>query len=301
MKPYLFLTALVLAPLTGAGAGPAAAKPVAPSSPALSSPAQSQSAVPQPALLLPTQSQPALAQPEPIMPAAAATEIPVLRVPRVSEGAIKIDGFVNEAAWASAPVLRLQSFWPTRLTSEQTQVRVLHTGRAILVSFVCEDAQIVSAHSARDDHTFRDDCAEIFFGAPLPNPLRESLNIEVNPGGFWADVLFRYPNWLNYDWNPEGIAVATQRTQTGWSMELSVPFEDIAAVTQIRGYGDVFPESMQDFRNARELLGTSPPARLRANFARWHRPENAMTIWQDPVRPTPHPLEPDRYAWLEFE
>ncbi|AHF91217.1 hypothetical protein OPIT5_14350 [Opitutaceae bacterium TAV5] len=239
-----------------------------------------------------------------IMSAAIVTadsQIPELRVPRVSGDAVKIDGVADEPVWQQATPIALRSYWPTRDTAEKTTVRVLHTGTELLVSFVCEDAQTVATHTARDDHTFRDDCAEIFLAAPLPGPLHEGLNIEISADGAWADVLFRYPNWLNYDWNPPGIRVAVKIIPGGWIAELALPFADIADVTKIGGYNAVFNPAHQDFRQAEATLRTLPPHRLRANFARWHRPENVLTIWSDPQRPTPHALEPDRYGWLVFE
>jgi len=193
----------------------------------------------------------------------------------------------------------LRSFWPNRNTSERTEVRVLHSSIRLFVLFVCEDVEIVATRTARDDHTFRDDCVEVFLAAPLPGPLSEGLNIEVSATGAWADVLYRKPNWLNYDWNPPGLNAVVKRTLTGWTVELALPFADIAAVAAVHGYADLLDASRMDFRNTAESLAR--PLRLRANFARWHRPENVLTVWSDPRRPTPHALELDRYGWLVFD
>jgi hypothetical protein len=227
--------------------------------------------------------------------------VPEYHVPRVAEDAIALDGCADEAAWNLALPLPLTNYWPDRPTIQRTLVRLLHTGTRLLVSFICEDDTIVATHTARDDHTFRDDCAEILFAAPLDSELHEGLNIEINPAGYWNDVLFRYPNWLNHDWSPSGIQVATRITPEGWSVELSIPFVSLADVVIARGYDAIHDPAHQDFRRAEAALRAAPPARLRANFARWHRPENAMTIWSDPQRPRPHPLELDRYGWLVLE
>lgn len=237
----------------------------------------------------------------PSAPRGAGGPVPEYHVPRIAWDSIILDGRADESAWDLAPPLSMTNYWPDRPTAQRTLVRLLHTGTHLLVSFVCEDDTIVATHTARDDHTFRDDCAEILFAAPLEGTLHEGLNIEINPAGYWNDVLFRHPNWLNHDWSPSDIQVATQITSKGWSVELGIPFGALAKVVNVRGYDAVHDPAHQDFRLVQAALRAMPPARLRANFARWHRPENAMTIWSDPQRPSPHPLELDRYGWLVFE
>ncbi|WP_052362139.1 carbohydrate-binding family 9-like protein [Geminisphaera colitermitum] len=238
---------------------------------------------------------------QPSAPRGTGGLVPEHHVPRVAVGSITIDGRADEPAWNLAPPIPLSNYWPDRPTTQRTLVRLLHTGTHLLVSFVCEDDNIVATHTARDDHTFRDDCAEILFAAPVDGPPNEGLNIEINPAGYWNDVLFRVPNWLNHDWSPSDIEVATNITPSGWSVECSIPFSALADVVNTRGYDAIFDPAKRDFARAEAALRQTPPVRLRANFARWHRPENAMTIWSDPQRPRPHPLELDRYGWLLFQ
>ncbi|EIQ00654.1 protein of unknown function (DUF1083) [Opitutaceae bacterium TAV1] len=227
--------------------------------------------------------------------------LPELHVPRIPAAAITIDGIPDEPAWRQATVVPLTNYWPGHPVAQRTLVRVLHTGDCLLVSFVCEDDVLIATHNARDDHTWRDDCTEIFLAAPVEGAPHEGLNIEINPAGYWADVLFRYPNWINPDWSPVDIRVASRATAPGWTVEVALPFAAIPDVSKVSGYGMIAGSSRQDFRLYESTLRASPPVRLRANFARWHRPENALTVWSDPQRPRPHALEFDRFGWLVFD
>lgn len=227
--------------------------------------------------------------------------LPELRIPRVSEDAVVIDGLPDESVWGKAATALLANWWPDRSVDQRTIVRLLHTENALLVSFVCEDDNLIATHNAHDNHTWRDDCAEIFLAAPVAETPNEGINIEINPNGYFADVLFRYPNWINPNFSAAGIQVATHTTSTGWSVEVSLPFQALADISKTRGYDEIADPEKQDFRISEEALSKSPPARLRANFARWHRPENALTVWSDPQRPSPHALEFDRFGWLVFE
>lgn len=239
--------------------------------------------------------------------AARGGALPELRVPRVADDAVAIDGLPDEAAWSAAAVVPLRNVWGDGRVPGQTVVRLLHSGTRLFVSFVCEDRELIATHLRRDDHTFRDDCVEVLLAAPRA-PLHEGVNIEINPAGAWADVLFRYPNWLNYDWNPAGLQVAARITplpagasswRDGYSVELALPFADLAEVSGVAGYENGVPEARLDFKAEREAL--REPRRLRANFARWHRPQNVLTVWSDPRRPSPHALELERYGWLVLE
>ena len=229
----------------------------------------------------------------------ASAPLPELRVPRIGDASIGANGFPLNRAWDNAARADLWNPWPYRPVEETTEVYVLHSDEALYVAFVCEDRELVSTHLNRDDQTFRDDCAELLLGAPVDGELHEGLNIEVNASGAWADVLFRWPNWLNYDWNPSGIMVRAQPIETGWRVEIVVPFESIAFVKEVRGYDSQSDPSMKDFEQCGQALDR--PARLRANFARWHRPENALSVWSDPQWPSPHAVIPNRYGWLVFD
>lgn len=101
----------------------------------------------------------------------------------------------------------------------------------------------------------------------MDGPPNEGLNIEINPAGYWNDVLFRVPNWLNHDWSPSDIEVATNITPSGWSVECSIPFSALADVVNTRGYDAIFDPAKRDFARAEAALRQTPPVRLRANFA----------------------------------
>lgn len=249
--------------------------------------------------------------------------LPEVRVPQIAAAHIQPDGLPTPEAWAGAASLALTNYWAASnaasdadavAAAERTQVRLLHSRTHLFVLFVCEDGEIIVRRTDRDDHTFRDDCAEIFLAAPLAGTLHESVNIEVSASGAWADVLFRMPNWINYDWNPSGIKVKVERTATGWNAQVALAFAELPLITSTNGYDAWGNAPVTDFARAGELLSVfaapaaaapapvaAAPARLRANFSRWHRPQGQLSVWSNPNTPVPHPLVLDAFGWLVFE
>lgn len=206
--------------------------------------------------------------------------LPELAVPSTHEK-IVIDGKLNEQAWGHAAIIELQDFWQKPF--ERTRVRVLHSVTELYVSYECWDSHIVADHNQHDEQTFRDDCVE-FFVAESVLYADKCAAIEINAAGAWADLIFRYPAWLNYDWNPDGLRVAVSRASAShrlpdipdYIVELSIPYADLQRALTIPDY----------------------PSRLRANFARWNRPGKHLCIWSYPRTTTPHPHGLNRYGWL---
>lgn len=233
---------------------------------------------------------------------ALADSLPQIHVPQIKDGQILAGGMPKAEAWQGAPLILLTNYWSASgAVQERTEVRLLHSRTHLFVSFVCEDSEIVARRTDRDDHTFRDDCVEVFLAAPLEGKLLESVNVEVSASGAWADVLFRMPNWINYDWNPSDIKVEVTRTEIGWNAQIALAFSELPLIRRTNGYRTLADSEQADFERADSLLSVPVPKRLRANFSRWHRPQGQLSIWSNPNTPVPHPLVLDYFGWLIFE
>ena len=158
----------------------------------------------------------------------AAPELNVGVLPRD----FRLDGILDEAAWASAPAienLTMSEPTPGGAPSSLTRVRVLADPGAIVIGIICDDPNpsgIVSFTKQRDglldfeDHvkvvldTFNDGRSGYIFQV---NPAGARYDALINPGG--ADA--------NPDW--DGIwDAATHRDEHGWSVEIWIPIQTLS-------------------------------------------------------------------------
>ena len=185
---------------------------------------------------------------------------------------LTIDGTLDEAAWAAAPVAALQFLWESQTGPKQmTRARLLWDAQALYIGFDADDADITAQFLQRDDPTYRDDAVEIFIN---PNPQQEAVyyGFEMNARGVLYDYLNYNSRTLFKRFDATGVKVATSlrgslnvRTDTdsGWSLEAVIPWANF------------------------EELSRRPPvagAVWKVNFNRWDgvEPNRRMSIWSDP-------------------
>lgn len=166
-------------------------------------------------------------------PGASAQEptAPTLRAGALPES-FKIDGALNEPAWATAAVT--DGFIQTdpregSPASGRTMVRVLAGPKALLVGIVCEDPEpgrIVSYSVRRDASLNSEDHVKVVIG-----PLRDGRSgyvFAVNPSGARYDGLIN-PGGENDSADWDGIwEAATSRDAGGWSVEIWIPVQTLA-------------------------------------------------------------------------
>lgn len=205
--------------------------------------------------------------------------------------AITVDGDLTDAAWsAAAPAVNLQFLWDDQTGAKQeTRVRLLWDENALYVAYAADDADITARFLNRDEPTYRDDALEIFIN---PNPAQEAIyyGFEVNALGTLYDYLEYQPRtfFARYDATNLQIAVALDGTlnerddtDTGWTLEFAIPWENFSALARRRpGNGTVW----------------------RANLNRWDgvEPDRRMSIWSDPMNDESWPHEPARFGELVF-
>jgi hypothetical protein len=201
-----------------------------------------------------------------------------------------IDGRLDEAAWAAAPVALLQFLWESQTGPKQmTRVRLLWDAEALYVGFDADDADITAQFLERDDPTYRDDAVEIFIN---PDPRQEAVyyGFEMNARGVLYDYLNYNSRTLFKRFDATGMRIATglrgsldnrSDTDTGWTLEAMIPWPNF------------------------EELSRRPPVAgtvWRMNFNRWDgvQPNRRMSIWSDPQNTESWPHVPSRFGEVVF-
>jgi hypothetical protein len=155
---------------------------------------------------------------------------------------IKVDGVLDDAAWAEAPLLG--PFTNNRDGSPsplQTAARILYDDNFIYFSSRFVDDNIWATMKKRDEHLWTEEVMEVFLQADPGKP--SYIELEVNPLGTLIDIFLldvRKP--LHYEsWNSEKIrwAVHVDGTVDGkpgdkeWTCEIAFPMEDVIPAPNI--------------------------------------------------------------------
>ncbi|MDR1283068.1 MAG: carbohydrate-binding family 9-like protein [Opitutaceae bacterium] len=233
----------------------------------------------------------------------ASDGLPRVSVPKVTQ-AVSLDGKGGDPAWNKAVKIELGDFWskPDTIKTQATQVSLLHDGEKLYIAFDCADVDIQATRQEHDGQTFRDDCVEIFLGAPIER-LADAACLEINALGTVADYYYRHADWINYRFESRArIAVSRTRfdgddgkEMTGYRVEVGIEFSAFLPVLNFFAGEE-----------ASSLSTGNMPVRIRANFARWDRGQRdaggeRFSIWSDPLFPFAHPHRPERYGWLVLE
>lgn len=164
-------------------------------------------------------------------PAAAQTSTPdKLQALRV-ETPVKLDGVLDEEAWAKAP--RISNFTQRELVenapaTERTEVAVVYNGKDMYIGVWCFDSQpdqIVAQKMKWDFDHGTDDNFEVVIDTY--GDKRNAYFFAVNPNASQADSLIvDNGRKTNSDWNGVWYAAAT-RTDKGWFAEIKIPFSTL--------------------------------------------------------------------------
>jgi hypothetical protein len=145
-------------------------------------------------------------------------------------GPMRIDGVLDEPAWASAPSgdrFIQQRPTPGAEARLHTTVRVLYDADALYVGVRLDDpdaAHLQAPIGRRDDENNSDWC---FVEIDSRHDRRTAFSFGVNPVGMQVDGVF--VDDVNYDstWNAVWEAAAT-RDAGGWTVEYRIPFSVFA-------------------------------------------------------------------------
>ncbi len=114
--------------------------------------------------------------------------------------------------------------------SRATRARLGWDANRMRVVVTCEEADpaaVAATVTARDGPVHRDDCVELFLD--VNHDRRSFHHLAVNLNGAVADA-WRIGNQFGRDaWDAE-VAVKTSRGETGWTVDLMIPFESAFGV-----------------------------------------------------------------------
>jgi hypothetical protein len=148
-----------------------------------------------------------------------------------ASGPLRIDGRLDEAAWAEAPVIHeLTQREPDegQPGSQPTEVRILYDDEALYVGARLHDAGPVTARLGRRDMSLLDsDWFGVTFDSYLD--LRTGFRFQANPAGVQRDAVVTMGGGeeqedLSWDavWD-----VATTVDEAGWTVEMRIPFSQL--------------------------------------------------------------------------
>ena len=145
---------------------------------------------------------------------------------------IRLDGLLDEPAWASAPAIESLTMSEPKAggsPTNRTRVKVLANATALIVGVACDDAdanRIVSFTRQRDGALDSEDHVSVVFDTFLDG--RSGYLFAVNPAGARYDALIDAAgSGANSDW--DGIwDAATHRDEHGWSVEIWIPIQTLS-------------------------------------------------------------------------
>ena len=144
-----------------------------------------------------------------------------------TQQSIDIDGRVDEAVWANAPVIRdFTQLDPTEgaPASERTEVRVLYDDESIYLAAMLYDSAPVTTRLARRDGSMGDsDSFIVLFDSYHDH--QTAYRFATNPSGMKQDELIS-SGGNDGSWDPVWN-VASQITSEGWSVEIQIPFSQL--------------------------------------------------------------------------
>ena len=213
-------------------------------------------------------------------------------VPRLRER-VKVDGELNEPAWAMAALL--QPFYqndgsgPER---EHTQVRLWYDDQALYLGWTCQDRDIQATFTNRDSHFWEEEVVEFFV---TPKELTRYFELEWNPLGGVFDAT------IENDLDAKGISEAFHGH---WSYTA----KGMTSAVKVKGQVNHPSEPDQSWQVEVRLpfadLGRSAPKAgevWRANFYRFNRTTGLpveQLSWSPTIWPGFH--QPTRFGYLEF-
>jgi hypothetical protein len=222
---------------------------------------------------------------------AATLERKKVFVQKVKNGSIKIDGKLDEKAWAEAPTtsefVRTLDGAPAE---QKTVAKLLWDDKNLYVAFVNEDKDVWSTLDKHDDKLWTQEADEMFIDADGDG--KTYVELQVNPKNATYDSYLPTYRQNNNDWESgmktavkvDGTLNKHEDTDKQWVAELAIPLT--AAMGKEKTMKNVPPK-----------VGTV----WRANFFRMDQPNNrpqSGTGWAPPMVSDFHAL--DKFGELIF-
>ncbi|MFA6111801.1 MAG: carbohydrate-binding family 9-like protein [Candidatus Latescibacterota bacterium] len=211
---------------------------------------------------------------------------------------IVVDGALDDAAWEKVPWTDTYILYGT-LTGvpvTPTRAKIAWDAENLYLGVEATDQDIWSSYTAHDSNLWEEDVVEMFIDPE--GDAQGYLEFEISPRNVVLDLwvekpLFSQGGPSHFEWNALGLRTAVrldgtlggktrtaperQDTDTGWSMELALPWADVAIVSGVMSLpprqGDTWRINVMRYdyrRTSREELSQWSPS---AASGAWHEPK----------------------------
>ena len=205
-----------------------------------------------------------------------------------ASGPVKIDGKLDERAWAEATPLPLAHCYGPRYGEKAplaTAARMLWDDTNLYVAFECEDPDIFGRTADRDSELWEEEVVEVYIDPDGDG--KDYLEFEVNPRNAVIDLKIpsadqvegdnykRFRRWDAKGWKTAVHVEGTLDNRTDadrrWTVEMAIPFSALGTRT---------PKLGATWRVQLYRIDRSKPLADRPMFAAW----SATRAFHDPTR-----------------
>lgn len=168
---------------------------------------------------------------------------------------ITVDGTPNESIWQTAkPILLKENRTGNEVSDKQvqTQVKACYDDSSLYFFFTCNDPDIWTSFTQRDEHLWEEEAVEIFID--VDEVSETYVEIEVSPANILFDSYIVDPKNIDvsgtalFDLKGIQTAVALSGTLNNredkdemWTVEIAIPFKDLAneLIDQVNNETDI--------------------------------------------------------------
>ncbi len=209
----------------------------------------------------------------------------------IKNGAIKLDGKLDEKDWKDAPSTGEFVRTMDGMAGEQkTTAKLLWDDKNLYVAFECEDKDVWSTLDKHDDKLWTQEAVEMFIDAAGDG--KNYVELQTNPKGATFDSFLPGYRKNQNDWTSNmKVAVKVDGTvdnradvDKGWVVEMQIPLEDAKG-------------KLKELKNVPPKVGTE----WRVNFFRLDMPAGRPQVgtgWSPPLVGDFHAL--DKFGVLIF-
>jgi len=200
-----------------------------------------------------------------------------------AESNINIDGILNEDAWQNSETIALKNNSSAGVVNDSsimTWVRTCYDQQNLYIAYECNDSDIWSEFSNRDDHLWEKDAVEIFIDTD--GILNTYYEIQVSPKNVLFDAHLEIPTKTDDDeiiaFNVEGIQTAVTidgslnvhtDTDNKWTVEIAIP---IAALNEEKASVESGSWRINFFRMNHDIKGERPELGWSPTLGDFHIP-----------------------------
>lgn len=200
-----------------------------------------------------------------------------------------IDGSLDDAIWQTVPPVRLVLTQTGQPTGKETIIRMCWDDDNLYISYACEDEDVWSTYTQRDDPIYNEEVCEAFICPSCD--LTSYFEINVSPRNVVFDALIFSPKHekgkkTDVSWDCEGLRTAVVVDGTldcrtdkdrAWYAQMSIPFKGLDRPTPKLG------------------------EQWRANLYRIERSPLELQAWSPTLCDPPNFHVPDRFGTIIFQ